>query len=45
LHARLLFEDDPVEMEEKLKKVESEEHEVEALLLEKMRKKRRSIHI
>jgi len=39
LHARLLFEDDPVEMEEKLKKVESEEHEVEALLLEKMRKK------
>ena len=39
LHARLLFEDDPLEMEEKLKEVKSEEHEIEELLLKKMQKK------
>ncbi len=39
LHARLLFEDDPVELEEKLREVKSEEHEVEQKLLEKMRSK------
>ncbi len=39
LHARLLFEDDPVELEEKLKDLKAEEKHVEEVLLEKMKKR------
>ncbi|APF19227.1 UspA domain-containing protein [Caldithrix abyssi DSM 13497] len=39
LHARLLFEDDPAELEHKLKDLKAEEKEVEHALLDKLRKK------